>query len=115
MANKTEKQSATANEAPLAALTQFQESGFGNMVGMSRAWMETFSEMGAEVAGFVADRIKEDVKTQHEMMHCKNVSELQHIQAEFIQRTLDQYQAETGKLVEMGTKSFASHLNGEKT
>jgi len=87
-------------------LAQLQEAGFTNMVGMGTAWLESINEMSAEVLSFVADRVKEDVKTQHRMMHCKNVSELQHIQAEFIQKAIDQYQAETGKLVEMSTKSL---------
>ncbi|WP_299410117.1 phasin family protein [uncultured Roseobacter sp.] len=114
MANKSETQTSTKDAAPFGALAQLQEAGFGNMVGMSTAWMEAMGDMGAEVAGFIAERIKEDVKTQHKMLHCKNVGELQHIQGEFIQKAIDQYQAETGKLVEMSTKAFAPEANGEK-
>lgn len=113
MANKAEKSPSSLSEAPLAAFTQLQEAGLGNMVGMSSAWMETMGDMGAEVASFIADRIKEDVKTQHEMLHCKNMTELQTIQTEFVQKALDQYQAETGKLVEMGTKTFAANLKDQ--
>ncbi|WP_299692155.1 phasin family protein [uncultured Tateyamaria sp.] len=94
-------------DAPLSAITQLQEAGLGSMVGMGTAWLEAVSDMSAEVAHFIAERIKEDVKTQHEILHCKNVADLQSIQAEFIQTAVDQYQAETGKLVEMGTKAFA--------
>lgn len=115
MANKADKSPSSLSEAPLAALTQLQEAGFGNMVGMSSAWIETMGDMGAEVAGFIADRIREDVKTQHEMLHCKNIAELQTIQTEFVQKALDQYQTETGKLVEMGTKTFATNLKDHKS
>jgi len=31
---------------------------------------------------------------------------LQHVQAQFFQKAIDQYQAETGKLVEMTNKAF---------
>ena len=78
-----------------------QSYGFQAMSGMGVAWAEAFSEMGSEVLSFVADRIKEDVKTQHRMMHCKDMGELQKIQAEFVQTAINQYTAETGKLVEM--------------
>ncbi len=78
--------------------------GFGAVAGMGTTWVEVLSDMGSEVLSFVADRIKEDVKTQHEILHCKDVGELQRIQAEFIQTAMDQYAAETGKLVEMSQK-----------
>jgi len=107
MAIKSRTDSAAKGEAPLDALAQLQEAGFGDMAGMSTVWMEALSDMGAEVASFVSDRIKEDVKAQHEMLHCKTAAELQHIQAQFIQKAMDQYQGETGKLVEMSTKAFA--------
>ena len=109
MADKSTREGNTpASEAPLSAITQLQEAGLGSMMGMGTAWIEAVSDMRAEVAHFVAERIKEDVKTQHEILHCKNVADLQQIQAQFIQKAMDQYQAETGKLVEMGTRAFAA-------
>lgn len=104
----TQEKTQTAADEPLNAITQLQQAGFGSMMGMGTAWIETISDMSAEVAEFVAERIKEDVKTQHEILHCKNVGELQHIQAQFIQKAMDQYQAETGKLLEMGVSAFAT-------
>lgn len=78
-----------------------QDQSFKMMSQMGLAWVEGMSELGSEVLSFVADRIKEDVKTQHKMLHCKDVTELQNIQAEFLQTAMDQYAAETGKLVQM--------------
>ena len=91
---------------PLDTLKQLQEAGFGNMMGMSTAWIESLSDLSAEMVSFVAERIKEDVKTQHKVLHCKNMAELQHVQSEFLQKAMDQYQAETGKLMDMSTKAF---------
>ncbi|WP_299031301.1 phasin family protein [uncultured Sulfitobacter sp.] len=110
MADKssTQDKTTTAADAPFNAMTQLQEAGLGSMMGMGTAWVEAISDMSAEVASFVAERIKEDVKTQHEVLHCNNAADLQHIQAQFIQKAMDQYRAETGKLVEMGTKAFGT-------
>lgn len=115
MANesKTPETPKSPADAPLNTLAQLQEAGLGNLMGMSTAWVEALSDMGAEVASFVADRIKEDVKTQHEILHCKNVADLQHIQGQFVQKAIDQYQAETGKLLQMGTEAFATHADGK--
>lgn len=106
MPDKSQTQTPASEDAMKDYLAQFQKSGLGNMVGMNAAWMETLSDMSAEMAGFVADRIKADVATQHEILHCKDLSKLQHIQAKFVQKAIDQYRDETGKLVEIGTKAF---------
>lgn len=90
------------------AMAQLQSAGFGSMMGMGTAWVETLSDMSAEMLGFVADRIKEDVKTQHQILHCKDAAELQHIQAQFLQKAFDQYQIETCKLVAMGNKGLGT-------
>lgn len=87
---------------------QLQEAGLGSLKGMNTAWLDAMGDMGAEVVSFVADRIKEDVKTQHEIMKCRTVADLQHVQAQFMQKAMDQYHEETGKLVEMGTQAFAA-------
>lgn len=107
------KDTTALEDAPMKAMAQLQEAGLGNMVGLSTAWAEAMSDMGSEVISFVADRIKEDVKTQHEILHCKSVGDLQHIQSQFIQRVLDQYQTETGKLVEMGSQMFSTDAKGK--
>jgi hypothetical protein len=82
---------------------------------MSTAWIESLADLGSELTSFVADRIREDVKTQHAILHCKSLAELQHVQAEFMQRAFDQYAAETGKLIEMSTEIAAKIKDGSKT
>ena len=98
---------ASKGDAPLNAIAQLQEAGFGNMIGLSTAWFEALGDMSEEVVSFVTNRIKEDVKVQHEIMHCKNVTEMQRIQSQFLQKAMDQYRTETSKLINMGTKAFA--------
>ena len=93
------------NEA-LSDLAALQAFGFNNMTSFGTAWIEALSDMGSEVLSFVADRIQEDVKTQHEILHCEDIAELQHIHAKFVQKAIDQYTAETGKLVEMSQSLF---------
>ncbi|MEH6741071.1 MAG: phasin family protein [Sulfitobacter sp.] len=106
--SQTQEPKTSARAEPDNATAQLQEAGFGNMMGMGTAWIEALNDMSAEVVGFVADRIKEDVKAQHEILHCKDPANLQQIQSQFMQKAMDQYKAETGKLVEMGTKAFGS-------
>ena len=81
----------------------FQPAQFGSMVGMTQAWVDTMGAMNTEVMSFVAARLHEDIQTQQAMMQAKDLKEMQHIQADFFQKAVEQYQEETGKLVEMGS------------
>ncbi len=97
----------------IRALAEVRKSGLGVMMGMSEAMTEAIGNMGAEFAGFLAGRIKEDIRTQHRLLHCKDLGEIQRIQVEFFRKALDEYQAETGKLIEMGAQVFSTPKSDE--
>jgi len=111
MAEKSKSDGGVEPDPPdanvLNMLRDLQTAGFGATAMMGTAWVEAMSDLGAEVLSFVADRVKEDVRTQHEILHAKDVTEVQAIQARFIQQAVDQYSAETGKMVEMGQSALA--------
>lgn len=91
-----------ADEA-VATLAALQAAGPDALGKIYMAMLEGVGDFGAEVVQFVAERIAEDVKTQHEIMACKNPADLVHIQQRFLQKAFDQYSAETGKLVKIGS------------
>ncbi|MBE0413997.1 phasin family protein [Yoonia sp.] len=105
---KSSKETTKADPAdPLqTALHQLQESGLGSLTWMGTAWTEAMAQMGSEMISFMADRIQEDVKAQHEILQCKTLAELQAAQAAFLERAYVQYTVETGKLIKMGTEIF---------
>ena len=114
MAPKTAPGNARQSETPFNAFAELQKAGFGSMMGMSTAWVEAFTDMGAEVVSFLAERISQDVKTRNEILHCKDITELQNIQARFIQKAIEQYQTETGKLVTMSADAFSAGFSGSQ-
>ena len=97
----------------MQAFLEAQQASLGPLNWMGNAWIEAFGDVGSELAGFVAERIKEDVKTQHQMMHCKTPAELQKIQADFVRTAIEQYTAETGKLVQLN-QAFLDKLRADK-
>ena len=103
---ESDKQTNVPGAEMTSDLATLQSLGFNQMSVFGTAWIEALSDMGSEVVSFVADRIREDVKTQHEILHCEDIAELQHIHAQFVQKAIDQYTAETGKLVEMSQSLF---------
>lgn len=94
-------------QSAAAAFAEWQKAGFGPMAWMGTDWMTGLGDISGEVMRFVADRIKEDVKTQHEILHAKDITQVQGIQTRFLRDAFDQYAAETGKLIEMGNDLFA--------
>ena len=109
----TASKSAEFDTAITNAMTELQSAGFGSMTWLGTAWIETMGEMSSEVLQFIAARIKEDVKTQQAILHCKNADEMRTIQSEFVQTAIDQYTAETGKLVKIGNEMFSAAVKAK--
>lgn len=86
----------------LALMKQFENGGFDPMGLMQNGWLEKLADMNIEVANFIADRFREDVKTQAELLKCKSAEDLQTVQMTFLENACAQYTLETGKLVKMG-------------
>ena len=98
----------------LAQLRQFDEAGLGPLRWMGMAWFETMAQMNEELVRFIAQRIGEDMNTQHALMHCKSPEEVRKTQAEFFEKAIHQYTEETGKLVEMSLDLMPQLQTGTK-
>ena len=88
------------------AIAHWQAAGLGALNWFGPATIERMNDMGAEWMGFVAERVREDVALQHALLHAKSPAEVQSVQMAFLQKALDQYSAETGKMIELGAKLF---------
>ena len=77
-------------------------AAFGPWGQMGAAWAEAMSELGGEVMRFLAERVQQDMGLQQRLLHASSLDEARHIQAEFVQKAIDQYTAETGRMVEIG-------------
>ena len=77
-------------------------AAFGPWGQMGAAWAEAMSGIGAEAMRFLTERVQQDVATQQKLLHATSLDEVRHIQAEFVQKAIDQYTAETGRMVEIG-------------
>jgi hypothetical protein len=99
---KSNRQTPDAAASIAEAITQMQKYGLNSMSWMGSEWMEKMSDLGSEALSFLSARVKEDVALQHKLLHCKDMKELQQLQADFIQAAIDQYTEETGKMIELG-------------
>jgi hypothetical protein len=77
-------------------------AAFGPWGQMGAAWAEAMSGLGGEVMRFLSERVQQDVGLQQRLLHATTLDEVRHIQADFVQKAIDQYVAETGRMVEIG-------------
>lgn len=106
---KTEKKGdAIGDAAQVMAdlMAQYQTMGVNAMSLMGGDWMERMSDMGAEMLQFYTQRVQEDVDLYHKLLHCKSLGDMQEVQGEFLQRAINRYTEETGKIIEMSKTAF---------
>lgn len=85
-----------------AVLEAIQSAKLPGALGFGAEWTKSMVDVGSNVLSFMGARITQDVQTQHAMMKAKDVIEFQHIQAQYFQRMMDDYAAETAKLMTFG-------------
>lgn len=86
----------------MGSMQQLRQSSLDPLRWFGTAWLESVTEMNRELADFLARRIQQDVRTQHEILNCGDPSKLQDIQLRFVQQAIEDYSAETGTLTELG-------------
>ena len=70
----------------------------------SRAMLEGMEKVRQEVVDFVSTRIRHDMETQQELLRCRNFDELREVQTTFVKTAMDQYTAESKRLMELGSE-----------
>ena len=105
---KTEKKTPDSAAGIADALAQMQKFGFQSMNWMGADWAEKMSDIGSEALHFLSERVQEDVALQHKLLHCKDLKEMQHLQAEFLQTAIARYTEETGKMISLGTELMSA-------
>ena len=77
----------------------------------SASMLTGVTEMQKEIAGFVSERIHQDLETQQELLRCRTFDEVREVQSRFFRTTLDQYSAEATKLMQLSTAVFTRSLD----
>lgn len=106
MARKTK--ASTKPKPAQDTITGMYSEGIESIADMNAVMMESFGDMSAQIADFFTQRIEQDVKVQHDLLQCKNLQEVQQVQMQFFQDAFKQYQANSAKMLEIGTQALHS-------
>ena len=88
-----------------------QQQAVESMERASASMLAGVTEMQKEIAGFVSERIRQDLETQQELLSCRTLEEVGEVQSRFFRTTLDQYSAEATKLMQLSTEVFTRSLD----
>ena len=78
-------------------------------------WFTDVSDFNNELARFVTQRLQEDIQAQQTFMQCRSLGELQGARTKFFKTAVNQYTAEAGKMIEMGSAMLERARDGETT
>ncbi len=112
---QTRKQTSreTTRHAITPLLVKWQATGLGPLNWLAPTVVERMTDMGSEWLSFVAARVQEDVALQHGLLHAKSPEEAQAVQAKFLQKAMEDYSAESGRMMDLSAKLFDPVEAGE--
>ncbi len=99
----------------IAAATRTQQQAVASIESSSASMLTGLTEMQKEIAGFVSERIRQDLETQQELLRCRTFDDLREVQSRFFRTTLDQYSAEATKLMQLSAAVFTRSLDVSRT
>jgi hypothetical protein len=88
-------------------MTHSQQEALHAMEVAGTTLMTGLNEMQREIADFVAKRIREDMETQQDLLRCRNLDDVRAVQTRFFRNAMDQYSAETTRLMKLGSALMA--------
>jgi hypothetical protein len=95
-----------------------QDAVIDNVTALQQETVETVEHAGAtllegvgrvqqEIAQFVSTRVREDLETQQQLLRCRSLDDLREVQFRFVKTAMDQYSAETARLMKLGSEIMA--------
>lgn len=84
------------------ALSGLATTGMEPLVSAGWAFMEGWVDATGEIVTFLVRRIQSDIDLQHQILQCRDPAELVRIQTAFVEKAIEDYRAETGKLAQIG-------------
>lgn len=91
-----------------AATAKAQSDWLAHMDDHMRSIMGFWAGATGETLSFMATRLEEDMRLQSELMRCHNPTDLRRVWEEFLQRTLDQYAEQTGRIMALNHDKLGS-------
>jgi Phasin protein len=97
---------ASTTRESIAKAAKTQQQAIGTMERAGASLLTGLTEMQKEIAGFVSERIRQDIEGQQELLRCRTLDEVREVQSRYFRTAMDQYSSEATKLMQLGTELF---------
>lgn len=95
---------------PAQGLEQSFESLIQANAKAAEIWLQSWTKLADESAGFFNKRWKQDLDLVEKICACRSPLELLQVQSAFMQKALADYMRETGKLADMETDASVAEM-----
>lgn len=103
MTDTVEKENVSSHaDDAIDVVVNMQQEALETIESANVTMIDGLTRVQREIAGFVSERISHDLETQRKMMRCKTLAEVPGIQAQFFKTAMEQYAAETSRLLKIG-------------
>lgn len=92
----------TKTKTGATPLSELATAGMEPLTSVGRAFIEGWVEASVEIAAFLGRRIQSDIDLQRQILQCRDPAELVRIQTAFVEKAVEEYRAETGRLTRIG-------------
>ena len=89
----------------LDQITAFNNTAMDAFTKASQAYVSAMAAVNGEVFRFVTRRLRQDVEVGQSLTGCDDLSKAAGVQQEWARKAMDDYMAETGKLMELASKA----------
>ena len=104
MIRATQKSAQAPSGKTTAQMQQPTEAGV-----LTEPWahlVQALGDMSSEMAQFIAKRIDESMKVQQDLMHCRSIADIRHVQLSFFEEAFKQYQGGVVRMFDIGTHAL---------
>ena len=101
---------ASATREGIAVATRTQQQAIETMERAGASMLTGVTEIQKEIAGFVSERIRQDMESQQELLRCRTIDEVREVQSRFFHTAIDQYSSEASKLMQLSTELFTRSI-----
>ena len=109
LTEQLDTQRTAAEQAGQRALTLQQDALAGAGVA-GAALDEGFAEARKRIADFVAERLRQDIEIQGQLLSCRTLDDVRDVQSRFFRSAVDHYAAEASRMMQLGTDVVARTL-----
>ena len=100
----------TATSAGAAGMTEIQAASLNSLCAFNTTMADNTARLYREWTEFIGHRLREDMALRQRLLTCTSAEDMASVQAEFFRRAMEEYAAESRKMLQMTQDMMADAL-----